>query len=254
VTRKSPPLAWVDERAQFPPVEQAMAEPNGLLAASLALTPQMVENAYRRGIFPWYGENQPVLWWSPNPRMVLVPDEFKCSRSLAKTIRKWSRDPAVSIRLNHAFDRVMQACAAPRDAEGGTWITSPVIAAYGALHRRGIAHSVETWIDGRLVGGLYGVGIGAMFYGESMFARVPDASKVALAHLVAFLQRAGGRLIDCQQNTRHLASLGGHEIARRDFCERLVELIQQPGPDWSAGVLRDDGSKEPRPERGSTKR
>lgn len=254
MTRTGPLLVWVDERGLFPPVEQALTEPNGLLAASLALTPQMVQNAYQQGIFPWYGEGQPVLWWSPDPRMVLFTDELRVSHTLAKTIRKWEREGEVEIRLNSAFDRVMQACAAPRDAEGGTWITPAVVAAYGALHRRGLAHSIETWIEGRLAGGLYGVAIGRMFYGESMFARATDASKVALAHLAAFLKANGCPLIDCQQNTRHLASLGAREIPRREFSARLVELVHQPGPDWSPGRLHPDGSKSPRTTRaGSTR-
>src|SRR5690242_20153697 len=187
-------IPWLEAADRFPPVERALREPNGLLAAGGDLSVERLVQAYRGGIFPWYSEGQPILWWSPDPRMALVPGELKVSRSLRKRIAK--RDYAV--RVDTAFEDVMRACAAPRRDDGGTWIMPEMIAAYTRLHRAGYAHSVETWIGGRLAGGLYGVALGRMFYGESMFAAVPDASKIALAHLVRQLERWQFGLIDCQ--------------------------------------------------------
>ena len=208
----------------FPPVDQALDEPNGLLAAGGNLSPQRLLDAYRHGIFPWFNADEPVLWWSPDPRMVLFPQEFKISRSLRRTLR----NKQYEVRADTAFEQVMRACAAPREDQGGTWIHEEMIAAYTALHRMGYAHSIETWIDGELAGGLYGVGIGRMFYGESMFSRRTDASKIALAHLARQLARWNFGMIDCQMNTRHLASLGAREIPRADFVVRLRELIHYP--------------------------
>lgn len=236
-------IMWVDERALFPSAQTALAEPNGLLAASSVITASMLEVAYMKGIFPWYARGQPVLWWCPDPRMILVPEEFKLSRSLHKTLKKSAAEDGCRVTLNTAFDRVIQACAAPRDAHGGTWITPAVMNAYGGLHRRGLAQSVEVWQGEQLVGGLYGVALGRMFYGESMFARVTDASKIALAHLVAYLRANHVPLIDCQQNTRHLASLGGREIPRDHFLASLVELVCLSAVDWTAGLLSLDGRK-----------
>lgn len=221
----------------FPAVSRALRVPNGLLAASWDLTPERLVEAYSQGIFPWYSQDEPVLWWSPDPRMVLVCDELRTSQSLRKRLRRIARgggDDAVEVRVDTAFQRVMQECAAPRRDESGTWITPDVIEAYGALHAHGLAHSVETWIDGELAGGLYGVSLGRMFYGESMFARAADASKIALAALVALLRREGVAMIDCQQNTRHLASLGGREISREAFCVHVASVVRQPPIDWVA--------------------
>jgi leucyl/phenylalanyl-tRNA--protein transferase len=221
-------IPWLDEDDSFPSVAKALREPNGLLAASADLPVPRLVAAYRQGIFPWYSEGQPVLWWSPDPRMVLFPGEFRMSRSLRKRLRR--RDYAIHIDV--AFDAVMRACAAPRSAQSGTWITGEMMAAYGALHRLGMAHSVETWIGNELAGGLYGVAIGRMFYGESMFARASDASKIALAHLVRQLARWNYGMIDCQMQTAHLASFGAREIPRADFMRRLGELVNYAaGPD-----------------------
>jgi leucyl/phenylalanyl-tRNA--protein transferase len=219
-------IPWLDKHTPFPPLSRAMQEPNGLLAAGGELSASRLIEAYRNGIFPWYGADQPLLWWSPDPRMVLAPADLKISRSLGKRLRK--KD--FSVRVDTRFAAVMRACAAPRDDQGGTWITDDMVAAYSDLHVRGIAHSVETWIDGKLAGGLYGVAIGRMFYGESMFTRATDASKIALAHLTRQLQRWNFGLIDCQMNTAHLASLGAREIARDDFIRRLKVLVDCDPP------------------------
>jgi leucyl/phenylalanyl-tRNA--protein transferase len=195
-----------------------------LLAAGGDLGPERLIEAYRQGIFPWFSEGQPVLWWSPDPRMVLVPGEIRVTRSLAKVLR----NRAYEIRVNSAFRDVMSACADPRPDQNGTWISAGMIGAYCALHERGVAHSIETWIDGKLAGGLYGVAIGRMFYGESMFTRAPDASKIALVHLARQLARWNFALIDCQVHTEHLARMGGREIPRIDFLRKLNELVNCP--------------------------
>lgn len=213
----------------FPPVTQALQKPNGLLAVGGNLTAPVLLEAYRQGIFPWFSADEPVLWWSPDPRMVLFPAEFRISHSLRKTLRSRRHE----IRVDTQFEQVMRACAAPREGASGTWIHEEMIAAYCELHRMGFAHSVETWMDGELVGGLYGVALGRMFYGESMFSRRPDASKIALANLAAQLEEWNFGMIDCQMNTRHLASLGAHEIPRKEFIARLQELINcSPVPVW----------------------
>src|SRR5471030_317313 len=214
-------IPWLEPDDPFPPLKTALKAPNGLLAAGGDLSPQRLLAAYRQGIFPWYSEGEPILWWSPDPRMVLFPAELKVSRSLAKTLRK--RD--YEIRYDHDFDAVMRGCAAARNDQPGTWITEEMRAAYNALHRLGYAHSVETWIDGELAGGLYGVAIGRMFYGESMFTRVRDASKIAMVHLVRRLDRQGCGMIDCQMHTRHLASLGARAIQRSKFATKLNALV-----------------------------
>ena len=214
-------IPWLSEAPVFPPLEKALAEPNGLLAAGGDLDPQRILAAYRRGIFPWYSAGEPILWWSPDPRMVLFPAELKISGSLAKTLRNANYE----VQLDTAFDDVIHACAVkPRDGQPGTWITVEMQQAYRALHRLGYAHSVETWIGGKLAGGLYGIALGQAFYGESMFSHVRDASKIALAHLCAHLKRRGFGIIDCQMETAHLASLGARPIPRRDFTARLDEL------------------------------
>jgi leucyl/phenylalanyl-tRNA--protein transferase len=214
-------IHWLKSPTDFPPVESAMREPNGLLCAGGDLAPATILAAYRRGIFPWYSDGQPILWWSPDPRMVLFPAEFKVSKSLAKT----ARIGKFEIRIDSAFADVMAGCAAPRSAGGGTWIVDEMQAAYTRLHRFGFAHSVESWRDGELVGGLYGIALGRMFFGESMFSRATDASKVALLALVDKLRADGFELIDCQQETRHLASFGARPIARKEFTRRLQDLI-----------------------------
>ncbi len=208
----------------FPPLEQALVEPNGLLAAGGDLSPERLISAYRKGIFPWFNEGETILWWSPDPRMVLFPQELQISRSLHKVLKKNHYE----IRVDSAFTDVMQACAAPRRGQTGTWIHPEMISAYTALHHQGIAHSVETWIEGRLAGGLYGVAIGKMFFGESMFSRVTDASKIALVHLVKQLERWGYGLIDCQMKTAHLVTMGGREIPRLAFAGILEELVTVP--------------------------
>ncbi len=230
-------IPWLGRDPTFPPLESALREPNGLLAAGGDLSPRRLLEAYRRGIFPWFSEGDPILWWSPDPRMVLVPGEIKVSRSLSKTLR----NKPYEVRFDTAFEDVLRACAAPREGEPGTWITAEMRAAYGRLHRLGHAHSVETWIDGQLAGGLYGVALGRMFYGESMFSRARDASKIALVHLARRLQEAGFGLIDCQMRTDHLASLGAREIPRAQFQRRLSELVDyagRPGPwtDWGSAA------------------
>jgi leucyl/phenylalanyl-tRNA---protein transferase len=219
-------IPWLETDDPFPPLTQALREPNGLLAAGGALDADRLLSAYRSGIFPWYGEDQPVLWWSPDPRMVLFPAEFRLPRSLARRMRRGGHE----IRIDTAFETVMRACAAPRRDSAGTWITGDMISAYCTLHRMGHAHSVETWIDGELAGGLYGIALGRMFYGESMFTRVADASKIALASLVRRLEQRQFGMIDCQMNTAHLARFGAREIPRDDFSRRLAELVNCPAP------------------------
>ena len=220
-------LAWLGEDTPFPPLTAALTEPNGLLAAGGDLSPARLLAAYRRGIFPWYSEGQPILWWSPDPRMVLYVNEFRLSHSLGKRVRRREFET----RVDTAFREVIEACAAtPRDGQGGTWITRQMIDAYCELHRRGHAHSVESWQDGELCGGLYGIALGKMFFGESMFAWRTDASKVALAHLVALLQRMDVPLIDCQQETAHLAAFGARPISRAAFAAHLAALIHSTEP------------------------
>lgn len=218
-------ITWLEGDAPFPPLAVALDEPNGLLAAGGELTSERLLTAYRSGIFPWYADGQPVLWWSPDPRMIVAPHQFVPKRSLAKVLR----NKLYEIRCDSAFEAVMRACAsAPRDGQSGTWITEEMIAAYVRLHRAGHAHSIETWIDGGLAGGLYGLAIGRMFYGESMFSHSTDASKLAFAHLCAFLAEQECGMIDCQMNTDHLASLGGHEIPRAQFVRELAALARAP--------------------------
>lgn len=219
-------IPWLGAHDPFPPLENALAEPNGLLAAGADLAVPRLLEAYRNGIFPWYSEGQPVLWWSPDPRMVLFPNEFKLPRSLRKRLAR--RD--YEVRADSAFDTVIRCCAAPRAGQEGTWITQEMIAAYNQLHGAGHAHSVETWIGGALSGGLYGVAIGRMFYGESMFTDIADASKIALAYLVRQLERWGFAMIDCQMATPHLARFGAREIPRGQFMRKLATLVNYPDP------------------------
>jgi leucyl/phenylalanyl-tRNA---protein transferase len=214
-------LNWLQTGDPFPPVDTALEEPNGLLCAGLELTATRVLSAYERGIFPWYNDGQPVLWWSPDPRMVLRPSDFKLHRSLRKTLR----NSTYEIRVDSHFVDVMRGCAEPRPEQDGTWITDAIIGAYSELHRAGFAHSVECWMDGELAGGLYGIALGRAFFGESMFMRRTDASKIAFAHLATQLRRWGFELIDCQQETVHLASFGAKPIARKQFISELARLV-----------------------------
>jgi len=209
---------------RFPPVEQAT--PEGLLAAGGDLRPERLLEAYRHGIFPWYSDNQPILWWSPDPRTVLFPDKLHISRSLKRSLR-----PSLfSVTLDRCFRDVMRHCAEPRPQypDGGTWITAEMLDAYTTLHEQGYAHSVETWQEGELVGGVYGVAIGGAFFAESMFTHVPDASKVALVSLVRQLEAWGFHIIDCQQASPHVMRFGAEEIPRRDFLDHLAEAVRLP--------------------------
>lgn len=217
-------IAWLqktDRPEALPDTSRALAEPNGLLAVGGALTPEWLVHAYRHGIFPWYSAEQPILWWAPDPRAILMPAEFRISRSLARSIR----NRGYLTRIDGAFEAVVEACAGPRRGGAGTWITDDMRDAYVALHRRGLAHSIESWHGDRLVGGLYGVAIGRMFFGESMFTRERDASKVALARLVSECLRLDIALIDCQLPSPHLSSLGSRNLPRRDFESRLAGLV-----------------------------
>jgi len=207
----------------------------GLLAAGGTLTPERLAEAYDKAVFPWYSQGQPVLWWSPDPRMVLFSDAFKLSRSLRKTLQRFVQTPGCEVRIDSSFEQVIRACAgSPRPGQDGTWIVPEMVDAYLRWHRLGAVHSVETWIDGALVGGLYGVSLGRMFFGESMFSRRSDASKIALAALVCFCRAQAIPLIDCQQNTRHLASLGARELPRAEFRRLIAPRLGEPAPqDWS---------------------
>jgi leucyl/phenylalanyl-tRNA---protein transferase len=227
-------VPWIGPLDPFPPVERAATKPNGLLCAGADLRLARLVEAYRGGIFPWYSGDEPILWWSPDPRMVLFCDELKVSRSLAKNIR----NKGYVVKIDTAFLEVLEGCASPRrDAggEAGTWLGEDMRAAYARLHRAGYAHSFECWRDETLVGGLYGVAVGRMFYGESMFSRATDASKVALVALVEELRRRGFPLIDCQVRTPLLAQLGAREIPRREFLRRLRALVnyREPGGRWT---------------------
>ena len=215
---------WLTSHLLFPPLDDALVEPNGLLAAGGDLSPERLIKAYRCGIFPWFNENEAILWWSPDPRMVLFPNELKISHSLHKILKKRNYE----IRVDSAFNAVIQACAAPRNGQSGTWIHSDMISAYIKLYEMGLAHSVETWIDGQLKGGLYGVIQGKVFFGESMFSQVNNASKIALVHLVKQLEKWDYSMIDCQMKTSHLASFGAREIPRKEFSCRLKESIDYP--------------------------
>jgi len=225
-------IPWLHSDTPFPPIERALDVPNGLLAAGADLSAERLLEAYRGGIFPWYSDGQPVLWWSPDPRMVLFVDEFRVPRSLRKVVRQGRFE----IRVDSAFRAVIETCAEPRAGHGGTWLSPAMIRAYTRLHKLGYAHSVEAWRNNRLVGGLYGVAMGRMFFGESMFARESDASKVALVYLVEWMRRMAMPLIDCQQETEHLARFGARPIARARFAEWLSRLVQssQPPSRWTA--------------------
>lgn len=229
-------LPWLEPGDAFPPVETALglgSDAVGLLAAGGALDVATLTTAYAHGIFPWYSTGQPILWWSPDPRMVLQVAHFKLHRSLRKTLSKFSYTPGCEIRIDHDFAAVIAACAqSPREGQAGTWIVPEMVAAYCQLHAAGHAHSVETWVDGKLVGGLYCTNVGGAVFGESMFSRASDASKIALCALVALCRAHGVAQIDCQQNTAHLASLGAAEMPRQQFCIAVANAAQQPRPVW----------------------
>jgi len=231
-------IPWLDEcDIDFPPTAQALgpdSDAPGLLAAGGDLSPARLRLAYSRGIFPWYGAGQPILWWSTDPRMVLQVDEFRLTRSLRKTLQHFALDPGCEIRVDSATPAVLAACASSsREGQSGTWILPEMQEAYLRLAGQGLLHSIETWMDGELTGGLYGINLGRMFFGESMFMRRTDASKIALAALICLCRRHGIAWIDCQQNTGHLASLGARERARAEFEAHLARTVEQAAPvDW----------------------
>jgi leucyl/phenylalanyl-tRNA---protein transferase len=227
-----------DTSYDFPDVSQALEEPNGLLAIGGDLAPERLLNAYSHGIFPWFNPGEPILWWSPDPRAVLFPDDIKISRSLRKTINR----NIFTLTTDLAFDEVMQACQEPRLKQQGTWITGEMRIAYGTMHELGHAHSVECWHHNELVGGLYGMAIGQVFFGESMFSRKTNASKVALVHLTGKLKQWGYKLIDCQVQSEHLISLGAKDIPRKQFCDYLNQWCGCPVQDnaWQSHWTNDE--------------
>jgi leucyl/phenylalanyl-tRNA--protein transferase len=231
-------IRWLQPDTPLPPTTEALAadsEAPGLLAAGGGLGLARLRDAYAHGVFPWYSPGQPVLWWSPDPRMVLRTDAFRLSHSLRKTLRRFLRTPGCELRFDHDVARVMRCCAeTPREGQDGTWIVPEMQLAYADWARAGDVHSVETWIDGELVGGLYGVNLGRMMFGESMFSHRTDASKIALAALVAFCRSHGMPMIDCQQATGHLASLGAAPIPRTEFEREVRHLVARaPAPAWT---------------------
>jgi leucyl/phenylalanyl-tRNA--protein transferase len=227
-------ISWLSRTShQFPPASQALQDPNGLLAAGGDLNPERILHAYRNGIFPWYNPGEPILWWSPDPRCVIYSDRLHISRSLRKRLRRTD----YQVTFDQAFGAVMDGCAAPRAGSSGTWISSEMHAAYRQLHRNGHAHSVEIWQDGELTGGLYGIASGCMFFGESMFSRRTDASKIAFAWLVVQLKNWGYPLIDCQVHNPHLVTLGAEEITRETFLEELNRIVDTPNsPSWKFDI------------------
>ena len=231
-----PALPWLTPGDSFPPTDQAWGHGTsapGLLAAGAALDVDTLRRAYSAGIFPWFGRNEPILWWSTDPRMVLRTGAFQLHPSLRKTLRKFRLDPHCEIRFDSAFSQVIQSCSIQaRKGQSGTWIVPEMVRAYEALHEAGIAHSEETWVAGELVGGLYAVSIGRAVFGESMFASRSDASKIALAGLVGFCRAHAIDMIDCQQNTRHLASLGAAPMPRQEFVAQVAQRVQQSAPEW----------------------
>lgn len=232
----SRPIQWLDANDVFPDIESAWIDSDpapGLLAAGGGLQVDTLLQAYAKGIFPWFSEGQPILWWCPDPRMVLKVEDFRVHRSLYKTLRRFAADPCCEIRFDNAFERVIEECASrPRPGQSGTWIVPQMREAYIALHRSGHAHSVETWVGDQLVGGLYCVNVGGAVFGESMFSNQNDASKIALSALVAFCRFEAIDMIDCQQNTSHLASLGARQITRKSFSAAVRECIAKSAPAW----------------------
>lgn len=236
MNRNRPLIPWLEAETPLPAADTALKADSGLaglVAAGGGLSVGRLYEAYSQGVFPWFNETQPVLWWSPDPRMVLQVDAFKLHRSMRKTLQAFVQNPRCSIKFDTAFSRVIRHCAnATRPGQNGTWIVEEIVQAYEALHRAGFAHSVETWVDGKLIGGLYCVSIGRCIFGESMFALQTNASKIALAALVAFARAQGARWIDCQQNTRHLASLGAREISRKQFIQDVGQARDEPALTW----------------------
>lgn len=229
-------LPWLDPGEPFPDVAHAWG-PNepapGLLAAGGALDVETLQRAYSHGIFPWFSNGQPILWWSTDPRMVLSPADFRVHRSLRKTLDRFLMTPGCEVRVDGAFNDVIRSCStSERPGQSGTWIVPQMVQAYEAFNRAGFAHSVETIVNGKLVGGLYFIAVGRAVFGESMFARETDASKIALAALCAMCLHRGIGFIDCQQNTRHLASLGAREISRADFVAQVALSAAEPAPPW----------------------
>lgn len=241
MTKSPPPLPWLEPGSVFPPVERAWgpkSEAPGLLAAGGDLSVRTLRDAYSHGIFPWFSEGQPILWWSPDPRMVLTVANFRVRRSLRQTLVRFVADARCEVRINTAFSDVITACAhTPRHGRPGTWILPDMVQAYTHLHQAGNAHSVETWIDGKLAGGLYCVALGRAVFGESMFSRQSDASKIALAALVCFCRQNAIFHIDCQQNTAHLASLGAAEVPRKTFLEHIQSARSAPAVEWRFSPL-----------------
>jgi leucyl/phenylalanyl-tRNA--protein transferase len=234
-------LPWLAPEHAFPPVSAAWdaASPApGLLAAGGSLGVERLRDAYAHGIFPWYSDEQPILWWSPDPRMVLDVAQFRVHRSLRQALQRFRRDARCEIRIDHDFAGVIQACAqAPRAGQPGTWIVPDMVRAYVRLHHAGFAHSVETWVGQERVGGLYCVAIGRAVFGESMFSRAPNASKIALAALVALCRKSDVRAIDCQQNTAHLARLGAREVPRAQFTAHVAQACRQEPLVWGFDPL-----------------
>ena len=245
-------LPWIDDHTPLPDARAALSDPPGLVAAGLDLGPSRLNEAYRKGLFPWFSDGQPVLWWSPDPRMVLQTDQVHVSKSLRKRLRQIERkqqtgDFSVMVTTDMAFDDVMRGCAmrGQKSHEADTWITTPMLDAYRQWHLLGYVHSVETWQDEKLMGGLYGVCIGKMFFGESMFSRATDASKLALVYLAAFLDRNGVKLIDCQMQTDHLASMGAATMDRESFLQHVDSTVCLPAIAWQSGRLDQVGNCHP---------
>ncbi len=227
-------VPWLEDLGDFPNSSLALTahdEADGLLCASATISAAHLQRSYPHGIYPWYNEGDPVLWWTPSQRAVLFTAEFKLHKSLRKTITRWQAAGRMQVHIDSAFGSVLSACA---NRPEGTWMTAPLMQAYNDWHALGGVHSVETWLDGELVGGFYGVGLGRMFYGESMFSRIPDASKIALACFVQWFELQGGDIIDCQQDTAHLLSLGARTISRSDFEQFIAQRTQEKAPDWLA--------------------
>ena len=241
VDTPQPQLPWIESQDPLPPVETAWgmdSEAPGLLAAGADLGVNRLLEAYGQGVFPWFNPDQPVLWWSPDPRMVLQIKDFKLHRSLRKTLARYAAHPQFELCFDRAFDQVIEACSqSPREGQNGTWIVPAMVEAYKALHQAGHAHSVETWLDGTLVAGLYFVCIGRAVFGESMFSTISDGSKMALAALVQVCEHQGIVAIDCQQNTAHLASMGAREMSRAEFLALTHKAKQAPSPNWQEATV-----------------
>jgi leucyl/phenylalanyl-tRNA--protein transferase len=237
----APPLAWLEPGQSLPPPDRAWGRESpapGLLAAGHELSSERVIEAYRQGCFPWFSQGQPVLWWSPDPRMVLPPERFRCRRSLIQSLRQWTAKPGFELVFDRDFSQVIEQCARlPRRGQQGTWIVPAMVEVYCHLHHQGLAHSAEAWYQGKLVGGLYFISLGRMVFGESMFTLISNGSKMALALLVSVARHHGVALIDCQQNTAHLSSLGAYEIPRNEFLQTVRKAQQGPAIEWQQETL-----------------